>query len=132
MRDDAASTQNDDVRKKARSRLPERAAAGDLLALSKIEEIANPRNAYNSDAQQWANQGLVSKLGVANGIAMYADGGVKITTPDKFQLVATADSRTVLGESYSETYSVDKSYIELVKKGHIRTLAEIPGRKLVT
>jgi hypothetical protein len=104
--------------------------------------IGGLTQAQVSDAQTWA-KGVLDQLArtsgemlarwsQGDGVALYSDRPITVTTPDKYKVTVGADSRTVLGPTYAETYDVGDDVINQIKDGTIATLDQVPNKKLIT
>lgn len=132
----------------SRNMLDKRARDADPIVIRKLVELAESRNPAaaveqneQTPARKWAKD-LVDSLGPASelaarfslgdGIALYCDKAVTLSTPEALKVTVGKDVRTVLGETYSETYDVDQDVIEKIKDGWISDVSEVPSKKLVT
>ncbi len=117
------------------------AAATDPLAWRKLQEISGLSGTDDAslNARNWAN-GVLKNLPVAtrprwtlgNGVALYSDKPITITTPDKLAVTTSSDARTVFGESYSEVYDVDDDVVAKIKNGTYASIDQVGSKKLIT
>ncbi len=125
----------------SQSKLAERARAGDAAALREIQLISETTVDAEFPAKTWAKT-VLKKLGtdldrrprfsLGDGIAMFSDKAINVTTPEPFKVTAGKDSRTILGDSYSETYDVSDDDLEKIRSGEYTGLTQLESRKLVT
>lgn len=66
------------------------------------------------------------------GVALYSDKGVTVTTPDKYKVTVGKDSRTVLGETYVETYDVSDDQIARIRNGEVDSSEKLTNKRLIT
>lgn len=138
----------------ARDRLATRARAGDSVVRKKLQELADskdPADAYGGSGP-WATGGgtppktwakaLLKEIGadadtrprfsLGDGIAMFSDKSMTITTPDALKVTVGKDARTVLGSTYSETYDVSDEVLNQIRSGEISGVSQITDKRLVT
>ena len=75
---------------------------------------------------------MEARFSLGDGIALYADKAVTLTTPSALKMTVGSDSRTVLGPSYNETYSVSDDVIQKIKDGVITQVEQIDDKRLIT
>lgn len=132
----------------ARDKLKARAIAGDPVARRKLIELAESKVAaaaasHNSQppANEWAKAALAAVPGGADmlanwslgdGVALYSDRPITLTTPVALKVTVGSESRTVLGPTYSEAYDVSDEVIQQIKDGVITQPSKIANKRLIT
>ncbi len=123
----------------SRAKLSERALQ-DPLARRKLVEIERS-TAASADARSWAKGVLgglqapedqSARFSLGDGVALYSDEAVTITTPEALKVTVGKDTRTVLGETYSETYDVSDDTLEAIRNGTLSDVSEVSDKSLVT
>ena len=72
------------------------------------------------------------RFSLGDGISMFSDKAMNITTPDTLKVTVGKDARTVLGPTYSETWDVSDDVLDQVRSGEISGVSQITSKKLVT
>jgi hypothetical protein len=132
----------------ARDKLKARAIAGDPVARRKLIELAESKVAaaatgYNGQAaaNEWARAALAAVPGgpdmlaafsLGDGVALYSDRPITLTTPVALKITVGSESRTVLGPTYSEAYDVSDEVIQQIKDGVITQPGKIAQKRLIT
>jgi len=132
----------------ARDKLKARAIAGDPVARRKLTELAESKVAaaatgYNGQAaaNEWAKAALAAVPGgpdmlasfsLGDGVALYSDRPITLTTPVALKITVGSESRTVLGPTYSEAYDVSDEVIQQIKDGVITQPGKISQKRLIT
>lgn len=132
----------------ARDRLTARATAGDPVARRQLIELADSKVAAAATGQNgqpaanaWAKAALAAlpnesavleSWSLGDGVALYSDRPITVTTPAALKVTVASDSRTVLGPSYVETYDVSDEVIKQIKDGVITQASQIPNKRLIT
>jgi hypothetical protein len=79
-----------------------------------------------------AGQELTARFSLGNGVALYSDNPVTITTPSPLKITVGSDSRSVLGPVYTETYDVSDDVIQQIKDGWITTTGQVANKRLIS
>lgn len=132
----------------ARDKLKASAAAGDPVARRQLIELAESKVAAAATDQNgqpaanaWAKATLAALPGggdmlaswsLGDGVALYSDRPITLTTPAAMKVTVGSDSRTVLGPSYTEAYDVSDEVIKQIKDGVITQANQIPHKRLIT
>lgn len=135
----------------SRTKLSTGATNGDPVARQKLVEIYEgviPVSAAGQTfsnvpaAQQWAKTVLdtlpqltsemLARWSLGEGVALYSDRPITMTTPGELKVTVGADSRTVLGPSYSEVYDVSDDVLQQIRDGSITQAKQIGERSIVT
>ena len=132
----------------ARDTLNSRAAAGDPVARRQLIELANSKVLAAATGQNgqpaanaWAKAALAAlpnesevleSWSLGDGVALYSDRPITVTTPAALKVTVASDSRTVLGPTYVETYDVSDEVIKQIKDGVITQAGQIPHKHLIT
>ncbi|NUP12251.1 MAG: hypothetical protein HOW73_39900 [Polyangiaceae bacterium] len=131
----------------SRNILEQRAGAEDPVSIRKLVELAESRNPAaiseqngQTPAREWAKSildglapsELEARFSLGDGVALYSDKSVTLSTPETLKVTVGKDTRTVLGPTYSETYDVSDEVIQQIKDGWISGVSEITDKKLIT
>ncbi len=132
----------------ARDKLKARAIAGDPVARRQLIELAESKVAAAATSQngqtaanEWAKGAiaaipggaeLLASWSLGDGVALYSDRPITLTTPVALKVTVGSESRTVLGPTYSEAYDVSDEVIQQIKDGVITQPGKIPHKRLIT
>ncbi len=140
---DHAKNKNDPVARRKLIEIYEQSFAGLLAASGTISGMSSQVTVdMANDAQSWAKGVLdtlpkmskehIARWSLGDGVALYSDRPITLTTPDKLAITVGAHSRTVFGPQYAEIYDVSDDVIGQIKDGTIATLDQIAEKKLIT
>ncbi len=138
----ASAANKDPVARRKLIEIYETSAAGLASGAAVAGLVRGMTVAKVQSAQTWA-KGVLDGLGksgdellarwsLGDGVALYSDRPITLTTPDKLKVSVGSDSRTVFGPSYSEVYDVSNDVIAQIKDGTIATIDQVPDKRLIT
>src|SRR5262249_15000519 len=75
---------------------------------------------------------MLANFSLGDGVALYSDRPVTVTTPDTMKVTVGSDSRTALGTTYAEVYDVDDDTINAIRDGRITSTGSIANKTLIS